>query len=324
MRHSAFVILVLVLAACESPADPTCVAGEARACSGPGGCAGSQLCTADGDYGACVCAAPTDAGPTPDAFVADASAPDADVPSDAGVDGGQPDVGPPDAGGPSTTMISFYSQIYASSGAPGIELEIDGTSVGGAGCDGFGDGFPGYVEDLTPGAHDFRVRNCFDRTTLRTQSLDLPAGRRSVFFYGNEGTGALGMFEIPGSRPTPPPAGSGIVRVVHVAPTRGALDLYVLPAGGALAGAPTVGGIAVGTASTFVEAPEGDHRIVLTRAGTTMVVSDLTGSVARLDTTRPTTLLVTDQGGGFLCAGAPSVNDVQPCFFEGGTELCYF
>lgn len=66
---------VLLLSACE-PAGATCVTGQSVACTGTGGCSGSQVCGADGTFGPCACDG-DDAGP---------------------VDGGPPDAGPGDAG----------------------------------------------------------------------------------------------------------------------------------------------------------------------------------------------------------------------------------
>ena len=59
-------LVVVVAAACSNSsgsAGPTCAAGQSIACVGIGGCAGGQVCAADGSgYGACVCGGNQDGG----------------------------------------------------------------------------------------------------------------------------------------------------------------------------------------------------------------------------------------------------------------------
>lgn len=82
---ASFVALAqVVMIACSSDPDPTggppACAPATRACTGEGGCAGTQTCNADGTYSACVCPA-TDAAP------ADVQQPDTSIP-DTGTDAG--------------------------------------------------------------------------------------------------------------------------------------------------------------------------------------------------------------------------------------------
>lgn len=69
---------------------PVCVLGESVACTGPGGCAGGQVCEGD-RFGPCLCGPEDDAGSPRDAAV-DAGSPDA---------GSSPDAAPADSGSPS-------------------------------------------------------------------------------------------------------------------------------------------------------------------------------------------------------------------------------
>jgi hypothetical protein len=261
-----------------------------------------------------------------DAASIDSGAPDSEAidsgASDSGTtDAGAPDAGPTDSGAAAVAEVELTSELYMAGtlGAADIQVFVDGTSVGGAGCVGFGRSFPGFFE-VAPGAHAFRIENCFDHSLLHSSSITIPAGHRSMFFYGDEASGPLGLFEIPTSRPTTPSAGSAIVRIVNVAPTAGAVDFYVVAMGGSLTGAtPASTSIAVGAASAYVEVPEGARRFVATRSGTSTIVGDTSATV---DGTRPATWLLSGSCGGRACASR--LRDVQTCVFEGGTEVCYF
>lgn len=73
-------IALLALAGCDP--EPECTGAESRMCTGPGGCAGSQMCLA-GQWIACGCFRDDDAGAPPDAGG-----------NDGGTDGGADDAGP--------------------------------------------------------------------------------------------------------------------------------------------------------------------------------------------------------------------------------------
>ncbi|MEZ4338521.1 MAG: hypothetical protein R3B82_18020 [Sandaracinaceae bacterium] len=85
-RALALLFGVTVSLGCDG--STACVPGESVACTGPGGCAGFQICNAEGTgFGACQCGSP-DAGL------------DASTPPDAGPDASSPDASAPDAGPP--------------------------------------------------------------------------------------------------------------------------------------------------------------------------------------------------------------------------------
>src|SRR5258708_5161368 len=61
-------------------AGPGCVTGDSKACVGPAGCTGGQVCTADGTYGPCDCGDASmarDAAPGDDAATMDSTSGDA-------------------------------------------------------------------------------------------------------------------------------------------------------------------------------------------------------------------------------------------------------
>ena len=81
-------LVLLVLGSGCSPAPAVCVAGASVACTGPGGCAGGQVCNAAGSgFEACLCGAAdagisVDANPSPDGGSTDdagSAAPDAAI-----------------------------------------------------------------------------------------------------------------------------------------------------------------------------------------------------------------------------------------------------
>ncbi len=87
---AVLVAVGMMMVACGSSGSgsKTCVPGESVACVGAGGCAGGQMCNAEGSgFGACDC------GSTADAGHVDAGH------GDGGVDGGSPEGGARDAGG---------------------------------------------------------------------------------------------------------------------------------------------------------------------------------------------------------------------------------
>jgi hypothetical protein len=73
---------------------------------------------------------------------------------------------------------------------------------------------------------------------------------------------------------TAPPADSARLRIVHVAPNGGAFDVYVVPAGAAIAGAPTLPGFAYTDASPYLTLAAGSWRIAATLPGTAALVLD--------------------------------------------------
>lgn len=54
MKRALLFTASLLFLACQ-PATATCVGGQSIACTGPGACAGRQICGPDGTFGACVC-----------------------------------------------------------------------------------------------------------------------------------------------------------------------------------------------------------------------------------------------------------------------------
>jgi hypothetical protein len=55
-RHAVFSAWVATLAGCGGGSNvPKCVPGDSKSCTGPGSCAGYQICSSQGSYGTCVC-----------------------------------------------------------------------------------------------------------------------------------------------------------------------------------------------------------------------------------------------------------------------------
>ena len=49
------VVLVVVVIGCGGTNSETCVPGDSKSCTGPGPCAGYQVCQANRTYNACMC-----------------------------------------------------------------------------------------------------------------------------------------------------------------------------------------------------------------------------------------------------------------------------
>lgn len=85
--HLRGIVVAALLAAAfacggSTPAVATCVPGQSIACTGNGGCNGSQVCKSDGTYDTCSCGAPVDGGTTTDG----SSSPDGSPTDDGGAD----------------------------------------------------------------------------------------------------------------------------------------------------------------------------------------------------------------------------------------------
>lgn len=80
-----------------------------------------------------------------------------------------------------------------------------------------------------------------------------------------------------------PGAGNVKVRLVHAAVLAGAVDVYITPPGGDLAGVtPTISGFEFKANSGYLEVPAGDYQVRITVAGTQQVAID-TGSLSLAD-----------------------------------------
>ena len=115
-------LALLSLVGCGSPAQ-VCAPGTSISCVGPGGCAGGQVCAADGtSYGICDCGGAADAG------MADGGS--ADAPRDTG--------GPVTGCNPFTSIECSASQrcavIRDPSGTSQTECVADGTVAAGGAC----------------------------------------------------------------------------------------------------------------------------------------------------------------------------------------------
>ena len=204
--------------------------------------------------------------------------------------------------------------------APRIVTRVDGEIVGVDFCSDF------HTPDrgITAGLHTFEFEDCFDGELLYQEDVTVGAGSRLLILAGSYTSRVYGVIEAPFTQPTAPAAGSAVVRVVHAALGRGPVDLYVLPAGAPVAGTPLQSAVPARSAAPFVEVPDGAHRIVVTDAGSSVALAEITGPITTLDGEHPYTLIFSDTCAGRPCAGGPSLRNLSVGLIEGGVPAWYF
>jgi hypothetical protein len=120
------------------------------------------------------------------------------------------------------------------------------------------------------GTRTMLVRRTADTTvTLATIGFPVTADQdRTVYATGGTGGGAVTNF-ITTDDNAAPAAGQVRVRVVHLAPAAGAVDVFVTAVGADLALAtPTLTNVAVNSASAYLSVPAGTYQVRLVPAGT--------------------------------------------------------
>jgi hypothetical protein len=101
-------------------------------------------------------------------------------------------------------------------------------------------------------------------------TINQPANSQNTFVldgWGPFGTG----FALLSDDMTAPTAGNAKLRIVDGTPA-GAVDVFVLPAGGTPAGAPTFSNFAFNSTSSYQTLPAGNYDVFFTTAGTTTVL----------------------------------------------------
>jgi hypothetical protein len=114
------------------------------------------------------------------------------------------------------------------------------------------------------------VRRTADTTvTLATITVPITADQdRTVYATGGTSGGTVTNFQSPDDN-SAPAAGQVRVRVVHLAPAAGAVDVFVTAVGADLALAtPTLTNVAVNSASAYLSVAAGTYQVRLVPAGT--------------------------------------------------------
>lgn len=157
------------------------------------------------------------------------------------------------------------------------------------------------------GSRAFVLKRTADTSvTVATLSFTMGDGEdRSVYAIGGAASSAVTAF-VTTDFNTAPAAGQGRVRVVHLSPTAGAVDVFLTAAGADLAAAtPTLTNVAYQTASSYLTPAPGTYQFRAVPAGTAptsraaSVRIDLTGIV--LSGTAGRTIVAADNNVG----GAP-------------------
>lgn len=150
--------------------------------------------------------------------------------------------------------------------------------------------------------------------TLATINFTVTAGQdRTIYATGGTGGGTVTNF-ITNDDNAAPAAGQTRVRVVHLSPTAGAVDVFVTSTTQDLATAtPTLAGVTVQTASGYLSVAAGTYRIRLVPAGTPAanraanVLLDVASIVFPANAAR--TIVAADAAAGGLPARAFTYND---------------
>lgn len=152
------------------------------------------------------------------------------------------------------------------------------------------------------------VRRTADTTvTLATITVPITADQdRTVYATGGTGGGTVTNFQTPDDN-SAPAAGQVRVRVVHLAPSAGAVDVFVTAVGADLALAtPTLTNVAPNSASAYLSVPPATYQVRVVPAGTlaaarTAAAISLVASIA-LPANGARTFIAADAAAG----GAPA------------------
>ena len=210
-----------------------------------------------------------------------------------------------------STQSAQVRFIEVSSDAPAVDLYQNSSAI----LYGVGFGTASSYFSVTPGSYVYSVNIAGLHQKLISAPATLNAGSQYTVLLGNT-TGSMQMAVL---KDQVPPASTGpiAVRFLHQATRAGAVDLYLVPAGGSLTAATAVASnVTFGNAPTYLRAPSGTFSLIALPAGTDPASSPIplyTGSLSNYAPGAARTIVLYDQPSvdlpGLQVLTAP---DVEP------------
>jgi hypothetical protein len=181
-----------------------------------------------------------------------------------------------DDGGTGTTSTARVRVVQAVADAPAVNVLLDGTAPPGGSNVAY-KGVVGYAR-VDAGAHNVRIDNASTGAALLETALTVAAATDyTVYAIGQAGNGTVApLTTLDDNRA--PGSNQAKIRIVHVSPTAGPVDVYVTPPGAPLT---DVGRVFSGVAyadeangTRYLSLPAGRYQVRVTNAGTTAVGID--------------------------------------------------
>lgn len=207
-----------------------------------------------------------------------------------------------DALGP-TNNQAVVQFINAAPRYDAVDLYVDTTNA--IDTVAYGDGTSAYVKALTT-QRQFTVRGSSDTTVLASAQFLVEDQKTYALILTQHATGA-GLVVLPNTV-SAPPAGAVGLRIVNVAPSGGAVDVYITASDTSLT-APVATNIPFEGVMAYKNVPAGPQlRLRVTAAGTKNVLLDVDASVLHAGQVR--TVVIIDAAGGGLPLTVIAVPDI--------------
>jgi Domain of unknown function (DUF4397) len=166
-----------------------------------------------------------------------------------------------------------FRYVQAATGSPGtnVDVDVDNNKV----LTGIAYGSAGTYQNISSGSRQFEV--FLTNTTTNpffNGSVPLNKGDNTVVTDGTFGTIGMDVFTDDNVAPT---SGDVKIKFIHVAPSAGVIDIYVVPTGQGIGGlAPQISSLSYKSATALKPLiSAGAYEVVMTQTGTQNPVSGL-------------------------------------------------
>jgi hypothetical protein len=161
---------------------------------------------------------------------------------------------------------SRFRFVQAATAVPGnVDLQVDGKSV----QTGIGFGQTATYRSISGGSHKFEVFAAGTTSNPYINASVSLSKDTTIFASGQFSNNAIPALTPFSDDNTVPTTGNARVRIIHMAPSAGSVDVYIVQPGESLAGlGPQISPLTNGNASLYQVLPANSYDVVITVTGT--------------------------------------------------------
>lgn len=192
--------------------------------------------------------------------------------------------------------------VNASPDDPQLDFTVDAKTL----ASGVGYASPTDYSTFNPGQRRIQVALPGTSNTLIDQTLNLGSGSQSTFIAADFRSDITGIL-LTDSKTTPT-SGNANLRLVQIAPSLGAVDVYVVPPNTDLSTvSPFASHLSFGSATGYESLSAGTYQILFTTPDSIFVIFDA-GTISLTAGQNRTVLALNGQSGGFTTATLKDLN----------------